>query len=69
MHYENISPDICKANGWTEVTLPLTLEVVGHFHTYKSRGRYNYGPEVYEHGNRVLFELEEDATYFKLKYA
>ena len=75
MHFENISLEICKQHGWSEVILPMDaggalLLMLGELHTYKSRGRFNFDSVKHGIHNKmyVWFENKDDATYFALKY-
>ena len=79
MQYENISPELLEGK-WSKVTLVVQWQlretnVQAELNCYESRGRYNYRVDesIISNGNEDLmhiwFELEEDATYFALKFA
>jgi len=80
MQYENISTDLLLASVWHKITMPVdwqALETKVHqeLNCYESRGRYNYlhestiGDDGIEDLMHIWFELEQDATYFALKFA
>ena len=79
MRYENISA--MHIPHWTQLTLnvPSSSEpkharfynrIRESLNTHDSPGRYNYNPIALGSNDTfdIMFELEEDATYFALKF-
>ena len=76
MNFENISTRLLE-NNWTKVEfIILSQDQLFKIHCalnqHKSRGRFNDDERFVMHENHMVlpvwFELEEDATYFALKW-
>ena len=76
MNFENIHNRFLR-NKWTRIEFLLPdedrlFEIHGAINRYESRGRFKNDDRYIVDGNLVVlpvwFELEEDATYFALKY-